>query len=125
MQLGVTMRLNDGTLWSGHILDICGNAVHAAGASPPSTGAEGEICISLGGAAGLASIFAVGRVGRASESEAVLHFNELLGPESAEHLRQLILANADDPTAVESEFAAHIGLKKRFTNLSGPKGGHA
>ena len=32
---------------------------------------------------------------------------------AAEHLRNLIRFNADDPNAVEDEFDSHIGLKPR------------
>jgi hypothetical protein len=119
----VTFHQQDGRQWTGHILDISANGIHASGNCPPPTGAEGAICISLGDATSLECIHALGRMGRVTATDGVLQFNELLGTESLEHLRQLILANADDPEAVESEFATHIGLRKRDTSFTAVEGG--
>lgn len=40
-------------------------------------------------------------------------FSKILGVDSYEHLRNLVLYNAADTEQVEDEFQTHIGLKKR------------
>ncbi|MBP1628017.1 MAG: type pilus assembly PilZ [Holophagaceae bacterium] len=40
-------------------------------------------------------------------------FNKILGIDSFEHLRNLVLYNAQDTEQVEDEFRTHIGLKKK------------
>jgi hypothetical protein len=40
-------------------------------------------------------------------------FNSILGLESFEHLRNLVYFNAPDVEQVESEFTAHVGIRKR------------
>ncbi|WP_005037951.1 PilZ domain-containing protein [Holophaga foetida] len=40
-------------------------------------------------------------------------FNKILGVDSFEHLRNLVLYNAQDTEQVEDEFRTHIGLKKK------------
>ena len=40
-------------------------------------------------------------------------FIKIFGPESYEHLRNLVLYNADNTDAVENEFNTHAGIKRR------------
>ena len=40
-------------------------------------------------------------------------FSKILGVDSFEHLRNLVLYNASDTEQVETEFRTHIGLKKK------------
>ncbi len=64
-------------------------------------GGESQICIRASGA-----------VVRHVKDGMAIHFEELLGPESYDHLCQLIRYNALDPEKAEREIADHIGLKK-------------
>jgi hypothetical protein len=43
----------------------------------------------------------------------VLQFSKLLGLDSYEHLRNLVVYNSRDVEQVESEFSSHAGLKKK------------
>jgi len=49
---------------------------------------------------------------RSAPDGIAIHFRELLGLDSYEHLRNLILHNAVDPDQAEQEFESHIGLRK-------------
>jgi hypothetical protein len=42
-----------------------------------------------------------------------IQFSKILGVDSYEHLRNLVLYNAADTEQVEDEFRTHIGLKKK------------
>ncbi|HEX3133290.1 MAG TPA: PilZ domain-containing protein [Planctomycetota bacterium] len=66
----------------------------------------------LDGGDGQVRIRAAGRVMRHVADGLAMRFDELLDPESYEHLCQLIRYNALDPEKAEREIAAHIGLKK-------------
>jgi Tfp pilus assembly protein PilZ len=45
-------------------------------------------------------------------------FTKIMGPESYEHLRNLVLYNASDTDQVEREFESHSGLRKKDPELS-------
>src|SRR5262249_7897245 len=51
-----------------------------------------------------------GIVVRSGPSGCALQFTEIVGVESLEHLRNLILFNTHDPHQVEREFQEHLGL---------------
>jgi PilZ domain len=69
----------------------------------------------LDGGEGQLRIRAAGRVMRHVADGLAMRFDELLDPESYEHLCQLIRYNAIDPEKAEREIAAHLGLKKPAT----------
>lgn len=62
---------------------------------------------------GAAEVRAEATVARVYPGALALQFSRILGTESFEHLRQLVLYNAPDPEQVESEFHAHAGIKPR------------
>ena len=41
-----------------------------------------------------------------------IQFTEIIGLDSLEHLRNIIMFNTHDPHQVEEEFHGHLGLKK-------------
>jgi hypothetical protein len=57
------------------------------------------------------SIEAHGRVIRHADDGFAVEFLELYGLESLEHLRNLVLCNANDPDLVQHEFDTHLGIK--------------
>jgi len=63
-------------------------------------------------AGGQVRIRAAGVVTRHVADGLAIRFDELLDPESYEHLCQLIRYNAPDPEKAEREIAAHLGLKR-------------
>lgn len=56
-------------------------------------------------------VHARGHVVRGGPGGAAIQFTEIVGIDSLEHLRNLILFNTSDPAQVEQEFHAHLGLK--------------
>jgi chemotaxis protein CheX len=58
------------------------------------------------------AVHAQGTVVRPGEGGVAIQFLEIVGIDSLEHLRNLILFNASDPHQVEREFHDHLGLKR-------------
>jgi hypothetical protein len=57
-------------------------------------------------------IRANGRVVRAGDTGLGVSFDELIGVESLEHLRNLIRYNGSDVSRIEEEFDSHLGLRR-------------
>ena len=75
--------------------------------------AEGESCairLHLDGTD--VEVQARGQVVRSGPAGCSIQFTEIVGVESLEHLRNIILFNAPDPAQVEREFQAHLGLRR-------------
>jgi hypothetical protein len=75
--------------------------------------AEGEACdvrLHLNGTD--AEIHARGRIVRSGPAGSAIQFTEIVGIDSLEHLRNIILFNSHDPARVQREFDAHVGLRK-------------
>ena len=53
-----------------------------------------------------------GHVVRSGPAGCAVQFTEIVGLDSLEHLRNLILFNSPDPSQVEQEFHAHLGLRR-------------
>lgn len=58
-------------------------------------------------------ITARGKTVRVAEEGMAIHFQEIIGPESYHHLRNLVLYNAPDAEKVEKEIEDHIGIKPK------------
>ena len=77
-------------------------------------GTECHVGLVLDGGDGGVYVQAHGNVVRVDSSGIAVQFTELLGEESATHLRNLVLYNSHEQRdAVEQEFLSHIGLKPR------------
>lgn len=75
---------------------------------------EGTTCVvRIVLAKGIAEIRAEASVVRVYPGALALQFTRILGTESFEHLRQLVLYNAADPAQVEDEFHDHSGIKSK------------
>lgn len=61
----------------------------------------------------LTEIQAEGTVVRAYDDGFAVQFNRILGVESYEHLKNLVLYNAADTERIEREFQDHLGLRKK------------
>jgi PilZ domain len=75
--------------------------------------AEGEACdirLHLDGTD--VEVHALGTVVRRGPAGCAIQFTEIVGIDSLEHLRNIILFNALDPTQVEREFQEHLGLRR-------------
>lgn len=58
-------------------------------------------------------ILAEGEVVRDYEDGFAVQFTRLLGVESYEHLRNLVLYNSHDTERIEQEFQDHLGLRRK------------
>jgi hypothetical protein len=65
-----------------------------------------------GGPESGAVVEACARVVRVDSEGMALEFTEILGGESYTHLRNLVLANAEDAGTVEQEFQSHLGIRR-------------
>ena len=54
-----------------------------------------------------------GKVARVDDDGMGLEITEIVGLESFEHLRNLVLYNSTDTDQVEQEFQDHVGIKRR------------
>ena len=79
-------------------------------ANGPPEGAACEVRIRLDGSD--AAVRARGVVVRMGPAGCAIQFDEIVGLDSLEHLRNLILFNTHDPAQVEQEFHNHLGLKR-------------
>jgi hypothetical protein len=53
-----------------------------------------------------------GHVVRSGPAGCAIQFTEIVGIDSLEHLRNLILFNSHDPSQVRQEFHAYLGLRR-------------
>lgn len=75
-------------------------------------GANCRVTLFLGDREAHTRVEAHGRVVRREDAGVGLTFTEIMGLDSFEHLRNLVLYNAQDEGArVEEEFARHCGIK--------------
>jgi len=97
-----------GTVVSGEVRDISLNGLWMPATAPPPAGTPCRVVLHLDAV----TVQAVGRIVRSVADGFAVHFDELLEVESYEHLRNLILYNAQDPGQAEQEFDSHLGLKR-------------
>ena len=100
----------EGRRIEGHSRDVSTAGALVVCGEPPTEGAACVCTLEL--VEREVSIRAQATVVRVLAEGVALHFDELLGPESFEHLRALIRYNADDIDQVERENASHLGLKR-------------
>ncbi|HAT09112.1 MAG TPA: hypothetical protein DCS97_00595 [Planctomycetes bacterium] len=97
---------------AGTTQDVSMNGCFIPSSSPPP---EDETCVAtlfIDGREGQVQVRANAQVIRTKSGGFALHFREMLELDSYEHLRNLILYNAEDPNQVENEFDNHLGLKR-------------
>lgn len=80
------------------------------GADGPAEGEACEVRLRLDGTE--IEIRARGVVVRHGPAGCAIQFTEIVGLDSLDQLRNLVLFNASDPAQVEQEFHAHLGLKR-------------
>ncbi|HTS87531.1 MAG TPA: PilZ domain-containing protein [Gemmatimonadales bacterium] len=89
-------------------LSLKGGFLRLAGA--PEEGQACEVRVHLDGTE--ITVRAAGRIVRTGPAGCAIEFAEILGVDSLEHLRNLILFNSHDPSRVEREFTDHLGLRR-------------
>ncbi len=81
--------------------------------NPLPVGTKCQVVVYLGARDSELSARATGEVVRLNDAGMGIVFTELIGTESLEHLRKLVLYNASDTNTVEREFSSHLGLRVR------------
>lgn len=81
--------------------------------NPLPVGSDCKLSLLLGGKEDPVRIDVGGKVARVDETGMGLEITEIVGMESFEHLRNLVLYNSSDTDRVEEEFQEHLGLKQR------------
>jgi len=79
-------------------------------ANGPAEGVPCDVRMHLG--ATEVVVHARGVVVRRGPAGCAIQFNEIVGLDSLEHLRNLILFNSHDPAQIEHEFHEHLGLRR-------------
>jgi hypothetical protein len=79
-------------------------------ADPPRDGVPVDVRLHLDGTE--VTVHAQGFVVRAGPAGCAIQFTEIIGVDSLEHLRNLILFNSHNPRQVEQEFHDHLGLRR-------------
>lgn len=85
----------------------------AAGHSPAPVDTHCEITVFLGGQETGVRAEARGRVAFIDEGGFAVEFLEIVGMESFEHLRNLVLYNAPEPDPIEEELQSHLGIRRK------------
>lgn len=102
----------DGLILAGSTKDVSLNGCFVPSATPPADGVRCTVTLYIDGRGGAIQVKANAEVIRTRNEGFALHFHELLELDSYEHLRNLILFNAEDPNQAETEFDSHLGLKR-------------
>ncbi len=102
------------TLISGQTknLSLKGIYLYCPETLPPGT--DCRVSLVLADGPSQPRVEAYGRVARVDDDGMGIEFVELLGLESLDHLRKMVLYNSsEDAERVEEEFRRHLGLKPR------------
>ena len=102
-----------GQTLAGTTKDVSLSGCHVTGASSPPEDTPCRITLYIDGRDGAIKVVAKGIVARLLRDGFGVQFLELIEVESYEHLRNVVLYNADDPGKAEHELEGHLGLKRR------------
>lgn len=91
-------------------VSLCGCFV--ASTETPASGDRLGVTLHIDGRGGAIRVLASAEVVRCLPGGFAVQFLELLEVDSYEHLRNLVLYNAEDPNQAETEFDSHLGLKR-------------
>jgi hypothetical protein len=108
----IDCTITGGAVIAGSTKDVSLNGCFIPSTSPPEEGTRCTAVLHVDGRGGAIQISANAEVIRIRSEGFALHFHELLELDSYEHLRNLILFNAEDPNQAETEFDSHLGLKR-------------
>lgn len=97
---------------AGRVRDLSVNGLFLCTKVPMKAGVMCAILIQLAGQADGPLVRCRGEVVRAEDEGMAIKFLEVVGEESFEHLRNLVLYNANEVEHVEQEFRKHTGLKR-------------
>lgn len=93
--------------------DVSMNGVYVHCDNPLPIGSDCQIAVFLGSRETPMRLEVKGKVARVDTDGMGMEITEIVGIESFEHLRNLVLYNSSDVDQVEQEFNEHIGIKRR------------
>jgi hypothetical protein len=99
---------------TGATRDLSLNGMYLHLVSPFPEGSTCRAILFLDGRGGDVQVLVNGYVARCGSDGMAVEFKELIGLDSWEHLRNLIIYNAEDPAKAQREFATHMGLRNRL-----------
>jgi len=106
------VRLPSGVLLEGQTQDISLKGIWFATERSLPIGNEVKVCLVLSSENENYHIETLGRVVRVDQGGVGIEFTEI-DSDSIEHLRKLVLYNAQDADIVHDEFDAHLGLRPK------------
>ena len=112
IQIEGELAMDDAMTINGVSRDVSLNGLFLLCDASLPVGANCRVTLFLGDRKARTRVEAHGRVVRQEEAGVGLTFTEIMGLDSFEHLRNLLLYNAQDETArIEEELAKHCGIK--------------
>ena len=112
LRLEVGLSTQEGCVFSGPARDLSLIGVYVQGDCALSLNTPCSVRIRLNDQIDGPCVQATGQVVRVEPDGVAVEFTAVpLG--ALEHLRNLVLYNASDPTEIEKEFSSHIGLRRR------------
>ena len=110
VHLQAEVTLDGGTCLEGTLENLSLKGGFLRSAAAPAPGTPCDIRLHLEGTE--LEVHAQGTIVRPGPGGVAIQFSEIVGIDSLEHLRNLILFNTRDPHQVEQEFHDHLGLKR-------------
>ena len=93
--------------------DVSMNGVYVHCDNPLPIGSDCKITVILGSEAVPIRIEVSGKIARVDADGMGMEITEIVGIESFEHLRNLVLYNSPNVDQVEQEFHEHVGIKRK------------
>ncbi len=104
---------DDTGLTSGEIKDLSMNGIYLVCDEDLAAGTECQVVLFFGEGQGRLRIEVSGKVVRTDDGGVGVEFSEIVGLESFDHLRNIVLHNAQETDEVEKELKEHLGIKRR------------
>jgi len=101
------------TVFSSHLKNISMGGLFLISPEKLPLGSDCQMAIFLEDPKRQDRITARGKIVRVTEEGMAIHFEEIIGPESYHHLRNLVLYNALDAEKLEKEIEDRIGMKRQ------------
>lgn len=100
-----------GVTFSGQLQDVSMNGVFIGGVDRVALGASCHVTLWLDGGAGAIPIRACGKVSRVTSAGVAIEFEDV-DADGLQHLRNLVLYNAQSTEPVEEEIVGSLGIKR-------------
>lgn len=113
IQVAVEVTSIQGNTTAHQVKDVSLNGLYLQCKKPLPLGADCSVTFFLGEKDSPIRIEASGKVARVDPEGMGVEITAVVGVESFEHLRNLVLYNSSDTDQVEQEFHDHIGIKRR------------